>query len=95
MAAISVARSGCGLISGLKVSLRSVAQVKYAAISATVPQTNVQRSRRWYSVSHLSVKERIEKKREAALLGGGQQRIDAQHKRVKQANADSQAYVLN
>ncbi|XP_030574541.1 propionyl-CoA carboxylase beta chain, mitochondrial [Archocentrus centrarchus] len=83
MAAISVARSSCGLINGLKVSLRSVAQVKYGAISATVPQTNLQQGRRWYSVSHLSVKERIEKKREAALQGGGQQRIEAQHKRGK------------
>uniref|UniRef100_A0A667ZEI2 Propionyl-CoA carboxylase beta chain, mitochondrial n=1 Tax=Myripristis murdjan TaxID=586833 RepID=A0A667ZEI2_9TELE len=38
---------------------------------------------RWYSVSHLSVQERIDKKRKAALVGGGQKRIDAQHKRGK------------
>uniref|UniRef100_A0A8D0AJ08 Propionyl-CoA carboxylase beta chain, mitochondrial n=1 Tax=Sander lucioperca TaxID=283035 RepID=A0A8D0AJ08_SANLU len=38
---------------------------------------------RWYSVSHLSVKERIDKKRTAALVGGGQKRIDAQHKKGK------------
>ncbi|XP_070776268.1 propionyl-CoA carboxylase beta chain, mitochondrial isoform X2 [Enoplosus armatus] len=38
---------------------------------------------RWYSVSHLSVKQRIDKKRRAALVGGGQKRIDAQHKRGK------------
>lgn len=30
----------------------------------------------------VSVNERIENKRHAALLGGGQRRIDAQHKRV-------------
>ena len=30
----------------------------------------------------VSVNERIENKRQAALLGGGQRRIDAQHKRV-------------
>lgn len=30
----------------------------------------------------VSVKERIDNKRRAALLGGGQRRIDAQHKRV-------------
>lgn len=32
----------------------------------------------------VSVNERIENKRRAALLGGGQHRIDAQHKRVSQ-----------
>ncbi|XP_005991241.1 propionyl-CoA carboxylase beta chain, mitochondrial [Latimeria chalumnae] len=40
-------------------------------------------ARRWYSVSHMSVQERIKKKRREALLGGGQRRIDAQHKRGK------------
>uniref|UniRef100_A0A7N8X6Z4 Propionyl-CoA carboxylase beta chain, mitochondrial n=1 Tax=Mastacembelus armatus TaxID=205130 RepID=A0A7N8X6Z4_9TELE len=45
--------------------------------------TSLQRDRRWYSVSHLSVKERIDKKRKEALIGGGQHRIDAQHKRGK------------
>uniref|UniRef100_A0AAQ5ZCS3 Propionyl-CoA carboxylase beta chain, mitochondrial n=1 Tax=Amphiprion ocellaris TaxID=80972 RepID=A0AAQ5ZCS3_AMPOC len=45
--------------------------------------TNLHRDCRWYSVSHLSVRERIEKKRKAALVGGGQKRIDAQHKRGK------------
>lgn len=30
----------------------------------------------------LHVKEKIENKRKQALLGGGQQRIDAQHKKV-------------
>uniref|UniRef100_A0A8C2KU61 Propionyl-CoA carboxylase beta chain, mitochondrial n=1 Tax=Cyprinus carpio TaxID=7962 RepID=A0A8C2KU61_CYPCA len=38
---------------------------------------------RCYSVSHLSVQERIEQKRKAALTGGGQLRIAAQHKRGK------------
>uniref|UniRef100_A0A7N6BQH4 Propionyl-CoA carboxylase beta chain, mitochondrial n=1 Tax=Anabas testudineus TaxID=64144 RepID=A0A7N6BQH4_ANATE len=58
--------------------------VKHGAVAASsVRQTNLQRACRWYSVSHLSVKERIDKKRKAALVGGGQNRIDAQHKRGK------------
>uniref|UniRef100_A0A3P8SZA5 Propionyl-CoA carboxylase beta chain, mitochondrial n=1 Tax=Amphiprion percula TaxID=161767 RepID=A0A3P8SZA5_AMPPE len=83
MAAFSVARSSCGLVNGLRVSFRSLTQVKYGAVSASVAQTNLHRGCRWYSVSHLSVRERIEKKRKAALVGGGQKRIDAQHKRGK------------
>lgn len=83
MAAFSVARSSCGFLSGLRVSFRSLAQVKHGAVAASVPQTSLLRDSRWYSVSHLSVKERIDKKRKAALIGGGQKRIDAQHKRVK------------
>ncbi|XP_041035453.1 propionyl-CoA carboxylase beta chain, mitochondrial isoform X2 [Carcharodon carcharias] len=39
--------------------------------------------KQWYSVSHLTVQERIEKKSQRAMLGGGQHRIDAQHKRGK------------
>ncbi|XP_062902104.1 propionyl-CoA carboxylase beta chain, mitochondrial isoform X1 [Mobula hypostoma] len=39
--------------------------------------------RRWYSVSNLTVQERIERKSQRAMLGGGQHRIDAQHKRGK------------
>lgn len=35
----------------------------------------------------VSVNERIENKRQAALLGGGQHRIDAQHKRVSPKGA--------
>uniref|UniRef100_A0A7N6B5N9 Propionyl-CoA carboxylase beta chain, mitochondrial n=1 Tax=Anabas testudineus TaxID=64144 RepID=A0A7N6B5N9_ANATE len=59
-------------------------RVKHGAVAASsVRQTNLQRACRWYSVSHLSVKERIDKKRKAALVGGGQNRIDAQHKRGK------------
>lgn len=85
MAAFSVARSSCGLINGLRISFRSLTQVKHGAV---MPQTNLQRDCRWYSVKHLSVKERIEQKRKAALVGGGQKRIDAQHKRVKSANND-------
>lgn len=60
--------------------------MKHGAVAAAVPQTNLLRDCRRYSVSHLSVKERIDKKRKAALVGGGQKRIDAQHKRVKSAN---------
>uniref|UniRef100_A0A673B7J0 Propionyl-CoA carboxylase beta chain, mitochondrial n=1 Tax=Sphaeramia orbicularis TaxID=375764 RepID=A0A673B7J0_9TELE len=60
-----------------------LAQVKHGAVVAALPQSSSQRDCRWYSVSNLSVKERIEKKRKAALLGGGQKRIDAQHKKGK------------
>lgn len=60
--------------------------MKHGAVAASVPQTTSHRDCRWYSVSHLSVKERIEKKRNAALVGGGQKRIDAQHKRVNKVN---------
>lgn len=90
MAAFSVARSSCGLLAGLRLtSFRSLAPVKYAAVAAAaVPQTNLVRDCRRYSVGHLSVKERIDKKRKAALVGGGQHRIDAQHKRVKSAGID-------
>ncbi|KAM4540482.1 propionyl-CoA carboxylase beta chain, mitochondrial [Fundulus diaphanus] len=88
MAAFSVARSSCGLFSGLRVSFRSLAQIKYgaaaaAAAAASSPQTPLPPDCRRYSVSHLSVRERIEQKRKAALIGGGQKRIDAQHKRGK------------
>uniref|UniRef100_A0A8C7D1I8 Propionyl-CoA carboxylase beta chain, mitochondrial n=1 Tax=Oncorhynchus kisutch TaxID=8019 RepID=A0A8C7D1I8_ONCKI len=54
------------------------------ALQQSVAQSELQQqSRRWYSVSHLSVQERIDRKRNAALIGGGQKRIDAQHKRGK------------
>uniref|UniRef100_A0A3Q2ZKR0 Propionyl-CoA carboxylase beta chain, mitochondrial n=1 Tax=Kryptolebias marmoratus TaxID=37003 RepID=A0A3Q2ZKR0_KRYMA len=82
MAAFVVARSGCGLRNGLRVSFRSLAQLKYGAVPAVSLQTHVPQDR-WYSVSHLSVKERIEEKREAALVGGGRKRIEAQHERGK------------
>ncbi|KAM4624766.1 propionyl-CoA carboxylase beta chain, mitochondrial [Polymixia lowei] len=83
MAALTVARSSCGLISGLRTSFRSLAQVKHGAIAAAVPQTSLQHQCRWYAISHLSVQERIDKKRKEALVGGGQSRIDAQHKKGK------------
>uniref|UniRef100_A0A3B3CC16 Propionyl-CoA carboxylase beta chain, mitochondrial n=1 Tax=Oryzias melastigma TaxID=30732 RepID=A0A3B3CC16_ORYME len=83
MAAFGVARSRCGLINSFRGSFGVLAQVKYGATPALAPQSHVQRVCRWYSVSHLSVKERIEKKRKAALIGGGQKRVDAQHKRGK------------
>lgn len=88
MAAFSVAKSSCRLINGLRISFRSLALAKHgAAVAAAVSQANLVRDCRRYSVGNLSVKERIDKKRKAALVGGGQNRIDAQHKRVKSANA--------
>uniref|UniRef100_A0A671WPX5 Propionyl-CoA carboxylase beta chain, mitochondrial n=1 Tax=Sparus aurata TaxID=8175 RepID=A0A671WPX5_SPAAU len=83
MAAFSVARSSCGLINGLRVSFRSLAPVKHGAVAAAALQTSLLPDCRRYSVGHLSVKERIDMKRKAALVGGGQKRIDAQHKRGK------------
>ncbi|KAK7904042.1 hypothetical protein WMY93_016649 [Mugilogobius chulae] len=80
MAAFSVARSSCGVLNGLRTSFRSLAQVKNVQ---TAQPCSGQSHRRWYSISHLSVKERIDNKRKAALVGGGQHRIDAQHKRGK------------
>uniref|UniRef100_H3CMG9 Propionyl-CoA carboxylase beta chain, mitochondrial n=1 Tax=Tetraodon nigroviridis TaxID=99883 RepID=H3CMG9_TETNG len=83
MAAFTVARISCGLVHGLRLSFGSLTLPKHGAIAAAVPQTNLLRQCRRYSVSHMSVKERIDKKRKAALVGGGQNRIDAQHKRGK------------
>ncbi|XP_060918814.1 propionyl-CoA carboxylase beta chain, mitochondrial [Labrus mixtus] len=83
MAAFSVARSSSGLINGLRTSLRCFVPVKHGAVAAAVPQKKLLRDCRWYSAGHPSVKERIDKKRRAALVGGGQHRIDAQHKRGK------------
>uniref|UniRef100_A0A8C6WZN0 Propionyl-CoA carboxylase beta chain, mitochondrial n=1 Tax=Neogobius melanostomus TaxID=47308 RepID=A0A8C6WZN0_9GOBI len=83
MAALGVARSSCGLLNGLRTSFRSFSQIKHGAAVGTVTQCSQQNHCRWYSVSHLSVKERIDNKRKAALVGGGQHRIDAQHKRGK------------
>lgn len=42
----------------------------------------------------MSVKERIDKKRKAALVGGGQNRIDAQHKRVIVAEHSKSLHLL-
>lgn len=39
--------------------------------------------RKWCSIAHtINVQERIKRKRQEALLGGGPRRIDAQHKKV-------------
>lgn len=81
-----MARSSGGLFSSLRVSFRNFANIKHGAAAASSPKFALLPDCRWYSVSHLSVKERIEQKRKAALIGGGQKRIDAQHKKVKLAN---------
>ncbi|XP_029316084.1 propionyl-CoA carboxylase beta chain, mitochondrial [Cottoperca gobio] len=95
MAAFSVARSSCGLINGLRTSFRSVTPVKHGAVSAAMLPNNLQRDCRLYSVHQLSVKERIDVKRKAALVGGGQQRIDAQHKRGKLTARERVALLLD
>lgn len=79
-------RSSLGLLHGLKCSFKSVGQIPYGAAAGAVTQPKVLQNARCYSVSHLSVHERIEKKRKAALTGGGQLRIAAQHKRVSYEN---------
>ncbi|KAK5857681.1 hypothetical protein PBY51_010908 [Eleginops maclovinus] len=83
MAALSVARMSCGLLNGFRTSFRSLTPLKHGAVATAILHTSLHPDCRRYSVSHLSVKERIDKKRAAALVGGGQQRIDAQHKRGK------------
>lgn len=93
MAAFTVARSSCGLIHGLRVSFGCLTP-KHGAIAAAVPQTNLLRQCRRYSISHMSVKERIDKKRNAALVGGGQNRIDAQHKKVITAEYQESMHLL-
>lgn len=54
---------------------------KYTSLSATVRVAK--EPKQWYSVGNLTVQERIERKSQRAMLGGGQHRIDAQHKRGK------------
>ncbi|XP_061781302.1 propionyl-CoA carboxylase beta chain, mitochondrial isoform X1 [Nerophis lumbriciformis] len=85
MAAYSVAKGGRSLFSGLRLSFRSLVQVKHDSLPLG----------RCYSVGQLSVKERIEKKRQAALIGGGQTRIDAQHKRGKLTARERVALLLD
>ncbi|XP_067098742.1 propionyl-CoA carboxylase beta chain, mitochondrial [Osmerus mordax] len=83
MAAFAVARRSCCLLSGLKASVKRLTHVKHGMAAASVVQRSLLQNCRWYSISHLSVQERIDQKRRAALVGGGQKRIDAQHKRGK------------
>uniref|UniRef100_A0A8C3GC79 Propionyl-CoA carboxylase beta chain, mitochondrial n=1 Tax=Cyclopterus lumpus TaxID=8103 RepID=A0A8C3GC79_CYCLU len=83
MAAFTAALRSGALINGLRASFRTLPPVKYGAVAAAVPPTNLPRGCRWSSASALSVKERIDHKRKTALCGGGQHRIDAQHKKGK------------
>uniref|UniRef100_A0A672Q1L8 Propionyl-CoA carboxylase beta chain, mitochondrial n=1 Tax=Sinocyclocheilus grahami TaxID=75366 RepID=A0A672Q1L8_SINGR len=76
-------RSSLGLLHGLKCSFKSVGQIPHGAAAGAITQAKGLQNARCYSVKHLSVQERIEKKRKAALTGGGQLRIAAQHKRGK------------
>jgi len=82
MATYTLIRSSLGLLHRLKCSFKSVGQIPYGAVAGAFVQSKVLQNARCYSVSHMSVQERIEKKRNAALIGGGQLRIAAQHKRV-------------
>ncbi|RXM27416.1 Propionyl-CoA carboxylase beta chain, mitochondrial [Acipenser ruthenus] len=80
MAALIV-RSSTRLLSGFNVVYRSLIPGSGLPWASVRPRLQLQP--RWYAVSHLSVQERIENKRKAALVGGGQKRIEAQHKRGK------------
>jgi len=81
-AAVTVTRTSCGLINGLmRTSFRGLARVTHGVPAASRTGLQQQHCRR-YAVGHLSVQQRIDKKRQEALLGGGQHRIDAQHKKV-------------
>lgn len=86
MATYTLMRSSLGLLHGLKCSFKSVGQIPYGAAAGAVTQVKGLQNARGYSVNHPSVQERIEKKRQAALTGGGQLRIAAQHKRVSNEN---------
>lgn len=80
MAAITVARIGGRFLRGL-CAFKGLGTGRYGpAVSAVRSVT--QQQMRSFCAGHLSVQERIEKKRRAALVGGGQKRIDAQHQRV-------------
>ncbi|XP_056152001.1 propionyl-CoA carboxylase beta chain, mitochondrial [Lampris incognitus] len=79
----ALARNSCRFLGGLKTSFRSLTRVKHGVVLDAAPRTSPQPNCRWYAVSHLTVQERIDQKRKAALVGGGQKRIDAQHKRGK------------
>ncbi|KAK3561369.1 hypothetical protein QTP86_032120 [Hemibagrus guttatus] len=81
MAAYTLIRSGGGILNALKGSLKTFAHAPQscAALSGCKLVQNTQ----WRGSGQLSVQERIESKRRAALQGGGQSRIEAQHKRGK------------
>ncbi|KAL4635880.1 propionyl-CoA carboxylase beta chain, mitochondrial isoform X1 [Arapaima gigas] len=77
MATFKVARGSRRLLNGFQSFFNHPGKV---TCGAAVAVTKLLRS---YCISHLSVQERIERKRQAALVGGGQQRIEAQHRRGK------------
>ncbi|KAJ8357108.1 hypothetical protein SKAU_G00199020 [Synaphobranchus kaupii] len=82
MAALTVAKYSGRFLCRVRSTYRNLVPVNNGGAFA-LSQPNLQRHARWYSISHLSVEERIDHKRRAALIGGGQARIDAQHKRGK------------
>jgi hypothetical protein len=56
----------------------------YRSLFASRSWHGVYQQSRWISsasINTLKVKAEVKRKREAALLGGGQKRIDAQHKK--------------
>lgn len=83
MATYKLMRSSLGLLNCLKCPFKCVGQTPYGVFT----QSKVLQNSRCYSSSHMSVQERIEMKRQAALTGGGQLRIAAQHKRVRFVNS--------
>ncbi|XP_041126104.1 propionyl-CoA carboxylase beta chain, mitochondrial-like isoform X1 [Polyodon spathula] len=81
MAALTSVRSCSRLITGFNAGYRSL--IRGSGLPGASARPRLQLQPRWYAVSYFSVQERIENKRKAALVGGGQKRIEAQHKRGK------------
>uniref|UniRef100_A0A4W4ED18 Propionyl-CoA carboxylase beta chain, mitochondrial n=1 Tax=Electrophorus electricus TaxID=8005 RepID=A0A4W4ED18_ELEEL len=82
MATYTLVRSS-RFLAGIKCPFTSLVHVTKGTVATAVIGSRLLHNSRWYSISHLSVQDRIEEKRRAALVGGGQKRIDAQHKRGK------------
>lgn len=76
-------RLGAGRRAKMAAAMRVVA----AGARLSVVVSGLRAAVRGLCSQPVSVHERIENKRSAALVGGGQRRIDAQHKRVSRAGA--------
>ncbi|XP_072896920.1 propionyl-CoA carboxylase beta chain, mitochondrial [Hemitrygon akajei] len=68
---------------GCSRSLTRVLRVRTYTLPVSMMVRTAEEQKRWSSVSNLTIQERIERKSQRAMLGGGQHRIDAQHKRGK------------
>ncbi|XP_062873134.1 propionyl-CoA carboxylase beta chain, mitochondrial [Trichomycterus rosablanca] len=89
MAALTLIRSSSAILTGLKCSLRTLSPVPQASSAALLQKTL------WRGAGSVSVQERIENKRRAALRGGGGSRIESQHKRGKLTARERIALLLD